>query len=114
MIIGNKPTNPGDLRTQITLLKRTVTTGDGGFQTSGTTTIGMAWARWENVHGSEVWNAAALNAVAPATVLIRYNSQVDQSCLVQKGSDVYEVVSVDDIRERHEYMELKVRRITEA
>lgn len=114
MILGNKPTNPGDLRTQITLLKRTVATGSGGFQTAGVTTIGTAWAEWENVHGSEVWNAAALNAVDPATVLIRYNSQVDETCLVQKGSDVYEIVSVDNIRERGEYMELKVKRITDG
>ena len=69
MILGNKPTNPGDLRTQISLLKRTVSTSTGGFQTPATTKIADVWAKWENVHGSEVWSAAAINAIQPATVL---------------------------------------------
>jgi len=110
VILGNKPTNPGDLRTQISLLKRTVSTSTGGFQTPATTKIADVWAKWENVHGSEVWSAAAINAIQPATVLVRYNSQLDETCLVQKGSDLFEIVSIDDLRERHEYMELKVRR----
>ena len=37
-----------------------------------------AWAKWTNVHGNEAW-AATLTAQEPATVLIRYNSQVDMS-----------------------------------
>lgn len=114
MILGNRPTNPGELRTQISLVKRTITTDAGGFQTAGTTSIATVWSKWENVHGSEVWSAAAINAIQPATVLIRYNSQLDETCLVQKGSNLYEIVSIDDLRDRHEYMELKVRRAVEG
>lgn len=113
MNLGGKPTNPGDLRTPVTLLKRTITTNAGGFQVPGTTTIGTAYAAWENAHGSESWGAA-LDAQQLATVMIRYNSQVDTTCLVQKGSEVYEVLSVDNIRERNEYMQLKVKRTTEG
>lgn len=113
MIIGQKATNPGELKTSITLLKRTITTDAGGFQVPGTTTIGTAWARWTGVHGQEAWTAT-LNAQEPATVLIRYNSQVDTTCLVQLGSKLYEIVSVDDIQQRHEYMELKVKRVEEG
>lgn len=114
MIIGSTPTNPGELRTPITLFKRTVSSDDGAFQTVATTKIADVLAKWENVHGSEVWSAAAINAIQPATVLIRYNSQLDETCLVQKGADFYEIVSIDDLRERHEYMELKVRRFVEG
>ena len=76
--------------------------------------LGTAWSRWENIHGGEVWAAAAQGAVDAATVLIRYNSQVDTTCLVQKGSKAYEILSVDNLRERGEYMELKVRRLAEG
>ncbi len=113
MILGGRPTNPGELRTPVTLLKRTITTAAGGFQMPGTTTILAVKARWVNVHGSEVW-AASVVAQDAATVLIRYNSQVDTTCLVSKGGKLYEIVSVDDIEERHEYMELKVRRAEEG
>lgn len=117
MIIGSKVTNPGELNTQITLGTRTVTTGAGGFQTAAFTaftTNATAWAKWTNVHGGEVWQAAALNASKPATVLMRYDSRLDETCLVQKGSDVYEIVSLDNIGERGEYIELKVRLMAES
>jgi SPP1 family predicted phage head-tail adaptor len=113
MIIGSKVTNPGEMRTSIELGTRTVTTGTGGFQTAAFTSFATVWAKWSNVHGGEVWQAAALNASKPATVLIRYNASLDETCLVQKGSDVYEIVSIDNIGERGEYMELKVRLMAE-
>ena len=113
MILGGRPTNPGELRTIVTLVKRTITTDAGGFQVAGTTTIAVVKARWQNVHGAEVWAASAV-AQDAATVLIRYNSQVDTTCLVSKGGELYEIVSADDIEERHEYIELKVRRATEG
>lgn len=114
MIIGNKTTNPGELRTSITLGYRTVTTGTGGFQTTTINAFATAWARWTNVHGQEVWQAEALNASKPATVLVRYDSRLDETCLVQKDDQVYEIVSVDNIGERGEYMELKVRALVEG
>lgn len=114
MIIGNRMTNPGELRTRVTLLRRTMTADPGGAQVPGTAVIGQAWVRWENVHGSEVWQAAAVAAEKAATVLLRYQPGLDTTCLVQLGSEIYEVVSVDDIQQRHEYMELKVKRWVEG
>jgi SPP1 family predicted phage head-tail adaptor len=65
------------------------------------------------VHGSEAWVAdQAGKAVSAATVTIRYRSDVTSRCSILKGSDRYEIVSIDDIQERHEYLELKVKRIT--
>jgi head-tail adaptor len=48
---------------------------------------------------------------APATVLIRYQSDVDTACAVLKGSLRYEIVSIDNIQERSEYLELRVQRM---
>jgi SPP1 family predicted phage head-tail adaptor len=114
MIIGSKVTNPGEMRTQITLGTRTVATGAGGFQTDTFVSFATVWAKWTNIYGQETWQAAALNASKPATVLIRYNASLDETCLIQKGSDVYEIVSIDNIGERGEYMELKVRLMVES
>lgn len=112
MNLNGKTFNPGDLRKSVKLQRRVVTTGTGGFQTVTWTDIATVWAKWENVHGSEAWAANSLQAEQPATVTIRYRSDVDTTCAVLKGSDRYEIVSMDDIRERHEYIELKVKRIT--
>lgn len=114
MNLNGKPTNPGELRTQIGLYKRTVTDDAGGFQQVTKTKLADVWCKWQNVHGSEVWAAESLNAVQPATVWLRYRSDIDPTCLVYKGSLWYEIVSIDNVGDRDEYMELKVQRVTEG
>ena len=111
-MINGKPVNPGEFRTQITVKKRAVMAGAGGFRVpSPGDTIGTVWAKWVNVHGSEAWTAAGQSAIRAATVTIRYLANVDESCLILKGSDYFEIVSMDDIQERHEYIELKVKKV---
>lgn len=114
MNLNGKVTNPGELRTKVTLQRRTVTTLAGGFQKPAREDIATVWAKWENVHGSEAWQAANLHASQAATVTIRYRADVDTTCYVMLGSQVYEIVSMDDVRNRHEYIELKVRRVVEG
>ncbi len=111
MILGGKVINPGELRTPISLGTRAMTVQTGGFRTPAYTAFATVWSRWENAHGGEVWQAAALNAVQPATVLIRYRGDVDETQGVRLGSDWYEIVSMDNIEQRSEYIELKVKRV---
>ncbi len=114
MNLNGKISNPGELRTAITLYKRSVTESNG-FQVHGVgDKIADCWARWENVHGAEAWAAATVSAQSAATVLIRFNASVDETCLVKKGSDYFEIVSMDNVRERNEYIELKVRKMVEG
>ena len=111
MKIGSKVTNPGEMRTKITLKSRSVTNGTGGFQTPTLTTIAVVWAKWIGVHGSEAWAASSVGAVQAATVLIRYIENVDTTCVVVLNGNNYEITSIDDIQQRHEYLELKVQRM---
>ena len=110
MIINGKVINPGDLRTSVGLGKRSITTQPGGYETTAFASFTTVWARWSGAHGGESMQAAIAGVDAPATVLIRYNATLDQTCGVLLGSDWYEIISIDDIRQRHEYMELKVKR----
>ncbi|MHB9031921.1 MAG: phage head closure protein [Anaerolineae bacterium] len=114
MNIGGKATNPGELRTAITLQQRTVTRDAGGFTAPEALASVTVWARWINVHGAEAWTAAFAGVLEPATVLIRYVEGLDATWSVVKGEKTYKIVSVDDISERHEYLELKVKRVAEG
>ncbi len=114
MKIGNNVTNPGELRTSIVLKSRTVTIDAGGFQVPGWSTIATVWAKWTNVHGQEAWIAQTAQAGQAATLLIRYRSDVDPTYAVFKGSDRWDIVSMDNIGERNEYIELKVIRKREG
>ena len=109
MILNGKVINPGDLRTKVTLKSRTVTNDGGGFQVPTWTTIADVWAMWTNTYGYEAWHAAMAGAKQPATVLIRYRDDVDPTCAVEMDGELYEIVSVDDIHAKNEYIELKVQ-----
>lgn len=111
MNLNGKPTNPGEMRTSVVIKSRTVSQTAGGYQTPTWATVATVWSRWSNVHGSEVWQAQAQGANAPATVLIRYRSGVDTTCALEKGGVLYEIISMDNIQERNEYLELKVQRM---
>jgi len=111
MNLNGKPTNPGEMRTSISIQKRTVSTETGGFQVPGWTTLATVWAKWANLHGSEVWLANTVQASQPATVWIRWRSDIDETCAVLKGGVRYEIVSLDNVQERNEYIELKVKRM---
>jgi SPP1 family predicted phage head-tail adaptor len=111
MNLGGKTINPGEFRTWITLERRAVTIGNGGFETPTWSTITTCWARWRNAHGNESLQAALQSAEAPATVMIRYVAGLDPTCAVKKGLDRYEILSIDNIEERSEYLELRVKRM---
>ena len=108
MNINGKPTNPGELRTLITLQAPTIEADAGGAQKAIYMDLATVYAKWTNVHGQEVWVAQAVMAQKPATVLIRYRADVDTQIAVLKEAELYKIVSVDDVQDRHEYMELKV------
>lgn len=111
MRIGTKVTNPGERRTQISLQSRASTPDAGGFMVPSWTTVATVDAKWTNAHGNEILQAGIAGVDAPATVLIRYRSGVDRTYAVLKGSIRYEIISIDNIQERSEYLELKVVRM---
>lgn len=114
MNLNGKTINPGELRTPVLLAPRTVSTETGGFSqaTPDTAHQVSAWARWTNVHGAESWAVNAQGIEQAATVLIRYRS-MDESWYISRdnGASWYEIVSMDDIQARGEYIELKVKRM---
>lgn len=111
MIINGRVFNPGEMRTKIDLGRRANTEDAGGFDKPGYTVIVSVWAKWTNAHGPEVWEAQAQGAQQPATVIIRYRSDIDATWAVRKDGQWYEILgSPDDIQERHELIEMKVKR----
>jgi len=109
--------DPGALRTRIRIQYEKIT-GSGSFATRSWVDVGNTSAsdtpryinaQWINVHGSEAWVADSVQAQLAATVTIRYRSDVTPVCRVLLGSTVYQIVSTDNIRQRNEWTELKVK-----
>ena len=92
-------------------VQRLVKQGEGSFADELWQDVCTVWAHWVNVHGSEVWAAESVQAVKPATVTIRYRSDIDEQCRILFGGTVYEIVSADNILQRNRALEIKVRAV---
>jgi SPP1 family predicted phage head-tail adaptor len=108
MNLNGFPTNPGELRTLITLESSSIEKDAGGAQKPIWSKLDDVYAKWSNIHGQEVWVSQAVQAQEPATVFIRYRADVTTQISILKDGKRYQIFSIDDIRDRHEYMELKV------
>jgi len=73
--------------------------------------------KWVNAHGSEVWTAMQLQLRDPVTITVRYSPLLDDAALevyLKGDPKPYEVVSVDNVERRNEWLEIKAQRKVSA
>lgn len=110
--------DPGEMTARIRIQQK-VTTGTGVNEYTAWVDIGnnsetdpprWTWAKWENIHGSEAWVAESVQATAPATVSVWYDSRITRMCrIVDDAGIIYRITSLDDIRREHRQIEMKVQ-----
>ena len=110
--------SPGEMTTLVRV-QYPKTSGTGVNKTTTWIDIGntaaddnpnWVYAKWENVHGSEAWIANSVQATSAATVSVWYDFLITQKCRVLDDAGIiYQIVSMDDVRHRHEQIELKVK-----
>lgn len=109
--------NCGDLKTKIRI-QRQKKTGSGSFAKSEWVDVGndtaddeprFIFVKWVNVHGSEAWIAESVQAQRAATLTLRYRNDIDETCRILYGGRVYQIVSLDNIRETGQWLEIKVK-----
>jgi SPP1 family predicted phage head-tail adaptor len=110
MRIGNRITNPGELRTPVLFQNSTISQDAGGAQTTAWVDLDTAYVKIVNAHGQEAVASDALKSVERSTWLRRYHASVSTVTAGVLDGQRWQVVSVDDIQNRHEYMELVVER----
>ena len=111
-----KPTdryfNPANLRTRITFQQPTVSTDAGGAQSPAWTDVEShptVWAHWVNAHGQEnVQNA--VKSVRRATVTIRHRDDVRTTWAVVRGTERWDIISIDAVQDQRRWIELVVER----
>jgi head-tail adaptor len=111
-----KYANAGELRTPVKFIRIDRGIDADGYSTEVETEIIKTTCKWVNVHGTEVFTAMQQQLREPATITMRYSPLINQKLIIYKGDDPdpYEVISIDDIDERHTWLEIKVQRATEA
>ena len=115
-----KQANAGELRTLVYFRRVVKETDEEGYPRVREETVFRDGAgrevpvhcKWVNAHGTEVFAAMQLQLRQPATLTMRYSPLIQPTMLVYKGRDPvpYEVVSVDDVEDRHRWLEVTVQR----
>lgn len=113
----SKSANPGELRTPV-YFKRITRGRDGeGYPVEAEVNVfgeGVScMCKWVNVHGTEVFQSMQLEIREPATITTRYSKKLtDPKLIIYKGNDTcpYEVISIDNVEDRSEWLEIKVQR----
>ena len=113
-----KYANPGALRTPVRFICINRTNDADGYPTETEVDVfgQPVMCAWVNVHGNEVFTAMQMQLREPATLTTRYSSLINQKLLIYKGTDPdpYEVISIDDVDDRHRWLEIKAQRKAEA
>ena len=108
MELGNQLIDPGEFRTRVLLQNSTLTTDPGGAQKATWSDLATVWSKWINAHGPETVTSEALKTVKRATAMIRFQSGVTERTSIVKDGERWQVISMDDIENRHEYISLVI------
>ena len=112
----SKAANPGELKTTVYFVRHVKTTDDEGDHIESLVNVFgenvAVRCKWVNAHGTEAFEALKLQLREPATITCRYSPKINRTLDVQKGTDtdLYEIVSMDDVGEQHKWLEIKVQR----
>lgn len=109
----SKEAGAGELRTPITVYKRKTATQSHGYSASDEWEAGpKTYCKWVNAHGTEALEASRLRLGELATLTLRYLPGVTTRCKIMReaDADLYDVISVDDVENRHAWLEIKVQR----
>ena len=68
--------------------------------------------KWVNAYGTEAVTAMQLKIQEPATLTMRYSPLIQPNQLIYKLGDPipYEIISINDVEERHTWLEVRVKR----
>ena len=107
--------NAGELRTKIRVFRPAEESDSDGY-TSGRVNVfgenGYRYCKSGNAHGTEVYEARQAGVTEPATLTLRYTPKITTTCIIyrDKDPDPYEVISLNDVENKHVWLEVRVQR----
>jgi hypothetical protein len=111
-----KYANAGELRTPVKFIRIDRGKDADGYSTEIEVEVIKTYCKWVNIHGGEVFTAMQQQLREPATITMRYSPLVNPKLIIYKGADPdpFEVISINDVEDRHVWIEVNVQRRTGA
>lgn len=111
MNLNGKTTNPGELRTKVTLQTPTLTKNSSGVDVEGWANFASnpnVYAKIVFAHGLESVASDALKATSRMKITIRYRSDVNATHAILLNSERWKFIGTpDNIQNRNEYLEIQ-------
>ena len=116
MLTISRDTNPGQMRTQIRILRPVDNKGPGNYRNPKYENIypddRVLRCKWVSAFGAEAVTAQSLGIRDQATLTLRYDPRIRPDCIVENVDTgiQYDMVSApSDVAGAHRWMELKVK-----
>ena len=99
----------GELRHKITIISVAKTTDSEGIAQETTETVRTCYAAIEHRNPSEKWAHGKIEPDVTDLFTVRYSSDVTREMRIVYSSKTYEILGVEDIRERHEFLLIQAK-----
>lgn len=95
-----------NLNKRIIIQKKSLTVNEEGYQVEAWVDVISLWAGIKNLHGSEFFQAQAVNSNVTCKMTIRYTKNIDTSMRIVYDNKYYNILYLDDINESHKFIEI--------
>ena len=112
---GSRIKSIGELRTPIRIKKIIHRIDEDGFNTREYNDVfkHRIWCRWTWECGTETFENEKQRLLERAVMLLRFTDKIDERCVVEREDAPgmrWEIISVNDIDDRHRWMEVTMKR----
>lgn len=108
----------GEMRTRVTIQKIQTGQDREGFNTREYIKIfpGPIWCKWEWERGTETFENERQRLEERAVITVRYTDKITQRCMLWKEKDKtpWEIVAINDIDDRHRWLQITLKRSVKA
>lgn len=87
-----------ELKHKIVIQKYENAVNDNGFEEEAWQDFKTVWAKVENIHGKEYFEAAAVQAEKTVKFTIRFIKDIDESMRIMFKGKQYNITSIDNIK----------------
>lgn len=100
-----------ELKYKIVIQYYNTTVNENGFEVEEWENYKTVWAKVENLHGREYFEAAAVQAEKAVKFIMRYLEGIDEGMRILFRDKHYNITSIDNIKYGNRYMEIKAMEI---
>lgn len=101
----------GEFNKRITFQTLAVLTNENGFESESWIDYKEVWAKAENLHGREYFEAAAIQAENTLKFTIRYIDSINTTMRILFKGKQFNITSIDNIKYANKFIEIKAMEV---